>query len=134
MALTIISEMTINTRRPGKKLKTRIGISQPELIHSAGMCNPTIFCVGKVTQSGSGCQVGPGSVPLMRIKALNLLDSPPPNRCGEFHEISVPFGLAPAEQIVRPERTNNSLTRDMRYTRDLRSILRTSVLSELTQT
>jgi hypothetical protein len=44
----------------------------------------------------------------MRIKALDLLDSPPPNRDDEIDEISVPFGPAPAEQIVRPERTKAS--------------------------
>lgn len=67
------------------------------------------------------------------IKALDLLDSPPPNRGDEFDEISVPFGLAPAEQIVRPERTN-SQSKEMRYARDLRSIFRGFVLSELVQT
>ena len=52
------------------------------------------------------CQLVLGSVAWMRIKALDLLDSPPPNRDDEIDEISVPFGQAPAEQIVRPERTN----------------------------
>jgi hypothetical protein len=79
------------------------------------------------------CQLEPGSVASMRIKALDLLDSPPPNRDDEIDEISVPFGLAPAEQIVRPERTN-SQSRVMRHTRDLRSIFRGLVLSELVQT
>jgi hypothetical protein len=69
----------------------------------------------------------------MRIKALDLLDSPPPNRDDEIDEISVPFGLAPAEQIVRPERTS-SQSRVMRHARDLRSIFRGFVLSESVQT
>jgi hypothetical protein len=89
--------------------------------------------VGKVNQSGSMCQLELGSVASTRIKALDLLDSPPPNRGGKFDEISVPFGPAPAEQIVRPERTS-SLSRVVRYTRDLRSIFRGFVLSELVQT
>ena len=72
-------------------------------------------------------------VQLMRIQTLDWLDSPPHNWSGEFHEISVPLGLAPAEQIVRPEgRTALSQRYRMRCTRDLRSILlRTSGLSEL---
>jgi hypothetical protein len=69
----------------------------------------------------------------MRIEVVDLLDSPPPNRGGKFDEISVPLGLAPAEQIVRPE-CMSSLSRVMRYTRDLRSIFRGFVLSELVQT
>jgi len=72
-------------------------------------------------QSGSMCQLELESVASMSIKALDLLDSPPPNRDDEIDEISVPFGLAPAEQIVRPERTN-SQCRVMRHARDLRSI------------
>lgn len=63
---------------------------------------------GKMNQSGSMCQLELESVASMRIKALDLLDSPPPNRDDEIDEISVPFGLAPAEQIVRPERTNKA--------------------------
>ena len=59
-----------------------------------------------MNQSGSMCQLELESVASMRIKALDLLDSPPPNRGDEIDEISVPFGPAPAEQIVRPERTN----------------------------
>ena len=51
----------------------------------------------------------------------------------EIDEISVPFGLAPAEQIVRPECTN-SQSSVMRHARDLRSIFRGFVLSELVQT
>lgn len=61
-----------------------------------------------MNQSGSMCQLELGSVASMRIKALDLLDSPPPNRDDEIDEISVPFGPAPAEQIVRPERTKAS--------------------------
>jgi hypothetical protein len=47
------------------------------------------------------CQLELGKVAETRIKALDLLDSPPPNRDDEIDEISVPFGLAPAEQIVK---------------------------------
>lgn len=59
-----------------------------------------------MNQSGSMCQLELGSVASMRIKAVDLLDSPPPNRDDEIDEISVPFGPAPAEQIARPGRTN----------------------------
>jgi hypothetical protein len=73
------------------------------------MGSSTIFCVGKVTKSGSGCQVG--RYVLMRIQTFwpGSIVCHTTGGSGEFHEISVPPGLAPAEQIVRPGRTNSPL-------------------------
>jgi hypothetical protein len=71
----------------------------------------------------------------MRIEALNLLDRPPPKWRDEFHEISVPLGLALAEQIVRPERTKPFvLCKCDMYGIYVTSSERPSGHSELTQT
>ena len=68
------------SRRTGKKFKTRVGVGQLELIHSAGMGNSTAFCVGIVTQSGAKVGVKlAGVCQLMRIQTLDWRDSPPHN-------------------------------------------------------
>jgi hypothetical protein len=97
-----------------EELQTGIGTRQPEFDSFRGKW--AIFCVGKVTRSGSRRQLEVYSVELMRIKALNMLDRRRWNRRDEFHEISVPCGLAPAEGMHKQAAQCNVLY-VVRYTR-----------------